>query len=215
MLFSLIEKISLLYEKEVAFDELNCGDLIILPETKQKAVIVELTDEWGDVITEKSTEASFGNAPQHVIRKIPIALEDWLIWALRDDIPIRGFLMRSRCWKCQEFGWAFFLVTEQMLVTDGESVFKYPGVRRQLREFFAMRLDVRADFGRVTKRFSKTVGRKYLSQGCPKCDALWGNFPLSEEANDYLLDWEEFPNDLDHSQLKHAFTLDLYRLFDE
>lgn len=38
------------------------------------------------------------------------------------------------------------------------------------------------------KRFSKTVGEAYLSQGCPKCDVLWGDYPQQELALRYAED---------------------------
>ena len=40
-------------------------------------------------------------------------------------------------------------------------------------------------------RFSRTLKRSYMSQGCPACDALWGEVPLqhamSEGAEDIVL----------------------------
>ena len=37
----------------------------------------------------------------------------------------------------------------------------------------------------IKERFSKTAGESYLSNGCPHCDAIQGDWPLGEEVSDY------------------------------
>jgi hypothetical protein len=39
-------------------------------------------------------------------------------------------------------------------------------------------------FGCIKPRFSRTVGSAYISQGCRHCDAIIGEFPLSEDFSE-------------------------------
>jgi hypothetical protein len=220
-LFDLVEKIGEPYEQVVEFEELVRGDLIEFQEGErigENAVVIEKECDGAVVMAEDGVRIWVGVEPQFALRKAPDELEDWLIMALESGGPVRGFLMLYHCWnkKCADPGWALFLHTPfDILITDGSSIFRYPGVRRQLGEYLATRSDVRAAFGRVKERFSKTLGRKYLSQGCPCCDGLWGDHPLRQRALAYFGEWQGLPNDVDDSRLKYAFTIDPSRLFEE
>jgi hypothetical protein len=151
-------------------------------------------------------------APQFVARRIPDNLEYWIFLSLSNGEPITCYLLRKQCWKCKQYGFAVVLETGSCLITDGPSVFRYGGFRRQLRDFFATRPEVRARFGRVTKRFSKSVGHSELSQGCPDCDVIWGAFHLRELFEENLADYEA---SLKSGRMVIAFDLELERLFDE
>jgi hypothetical protein len=37
----------------------------------------------------------------------------------------------------------------------------------------------------IKERFSKTAGDRYLSNGCQRCDAIQGDWPLSQVISDY------------------------------
>lgn len=67
------------------------------------------------------------------------------------------------------------------LLSGGEVA--HPLVLEQVRAF-SRTLPLRP--ATFKERYSKTVESRYLSQGCPYCDALWGDFPLSETAFGYL-----------------------------
>lgn len=55
----------------------------------------------------------------------------------------------------------------------------HPIIMDQVRAFSR---DLPLKVATFKERYSKTVQARYLSQGCPHCDALWGDFPLSETA---------------------------------
>ena len=61
------------------------------------------------------------------------------------------------------------------LLSGGEVA--HPMVLEQTRAFGH---DLRLKMAAFKKRYSKTVQARYLSQGCPHCDALWGDFHLGE-----------------------------------
>jgi len=220
-LFNFVEKVCEPHDQVVEFEELFCGDLIEFQDgerTGETAVVIEKECDGAVVMAKDGEMIGVGVEPQFTVRKAPEELEDWLIMALEEGGAVRGFLMLYNCWnkKCAAPGWALFLhASSNMLITDGSSIFRYPGVRRQLEEYLSTRSDVRAGFGKVKERFSKSLNRKYLSQGCPSCDGLWGDFPLRQRAVAYVGEWEVLPNGIDDSSLKYAFTLDPLRLFEE
>ena len=150
--------------------------------------------------------------PQYVARRIPDNLEYWIFLSLSSGEPITCYALEKQCWKCKQYGHAVALETGNCLITDGPSIFRYGGIRRQLREFFARRPDVRKRFGRVTKRFSKSIGLSELSQGCPDCDVIWGAFHLRELFENDLANHDA---SLKAGTMIFAFDLEIERLFDE
>lgn len=64
-----------------------------------------------------------------------------------------------------------------LITTDGEKAMEL--ACRLVRG--AGRADLAAT---VRNRYSRTLHQTYLANGCPRCDAIQGNFPLSEEALD-------------------------------
>ena len=209
-MFDLIEKITTALNRELGPDELREGDIISL--TQSDAIITEIDDDQISVALEDGGETSVERAPQYVARRIPDSLEYWIFLSLSRGDPITCYALEKQCWKCKQYGYAIALETGNCLVTDGPSVFRYGGVRRQLREFFAGRPDVRKRFGRVTKRFSKSDGSSGLSQGCPDCDVIWGAFHLRELLENSLVNADE---SLKSGKMIIAFDLEVERLFEE
>lgn len=56
----------------------------------------------------------------------------------------------------------------------------HPTVQKPLQAFLAKYSGLRDQVATFKGRHSLTMAESYLSQGCPACDALWGNFPLQE-----------------------------------
>jgi hypothetical protein len=48
--------------------------------------------------------------------------------------------------------------------------------------------DAGIKLGAIKKRYSKTVDQRYLSFGCPHCDAIFGNFFIRNDLLDAILD---------------------------
>jgi|SRR5581483_5400150 len=209
-MFRLIEKLTLPFHKELAPEEIQAGDIVKLEQFD--VIITEVENDGFFVSLEDGSETTLEWKPRFVSRRIPDELEYWIFLALSRGDPIVCYAIEKQCWKCKGFGFAVALETGGHLITEGESVFRYGGIRRQLREFFADRPDVRARFGRVHRRYSKTVTQKTLSQGCPDCDSLWGEFHLTELFTDYFANQDE---SLNAGIMIFAFEVDLERLFDE
>src|SRR6266566_28587 len=159
-MFDLIEKFTTAFNKELQPEQLREGDLISLSQAD--AVITEIDDDQIAVTLEDGSEINIEWVPQYVARRIPDNLEYWIFLSLSSGEPITCYALEKQCWKCEQYGHAVALETGNCLITDGPSIFRYGGIRRQLREFFALRPDIRKRFGRVTKRFSKSVGHSEL-----------------------------------------------------
>jgi hypothetical protein len=148
-----------------------------------------------------------------VLARPPVPIDDWVFDGLEmiaDGRPApTAILFENQCWKCSRLGLAFFVDMPAALITGGEP-FKYSGIVREIR----LALQDVPDglrLGTVKKRYSRTVGEAYRSQGCPCCDALWGDFPLQEQAFS-ITTAISYGNG--HDRIRKAWTIDMARLFE-
>jgi conjugative relaxase-like TrwC/TraI family protein len=190
--------------------ELRRGDIIEIYEGR--GIITEIDDDGISVIAEDGEEGSLALEEQFVIKRSPDQIEDWIFLSLEQGEPIHVYLMKMACGECGFVGWAVVLRVEGCRIINARRFFHYPGVRRQLREFFAAHPDMRAGFGAVKDRFSKTTGETDLSQGCAKCDALWDLLPLNEEFRSHIV---ALPYSVESGHIIPIFEVEISRLFDE
>lgn len=169
--------------RRCAVDELLPGDVIELGgrlEVFRSRDDNEIDQAWIVGLAEPIA------IPRHVIRvaKPLVSIDDWVFEALEmvaDGLPRpMGILFENSCWKCSRTGLAFFIDMPACLITGGDP-FRYPGIVREISLALGGIHD-QLRLGTVKRRYSRTVGEAYLSQGCPHCDALWGHFPLQEQA---------------------------------
>ena len=94
----------------------------------------------------------------------------------------------TRCWKCHNMTTALV----GLLPADGDAYDMLdcsdPDVLAIAAGLLDSAFSERHHIGVVKRRYSRTVGHEYLSNGCVHCDALLGAFPLREEAIEILGD---------------------------
>src|SRR5262249_28225518 len=190
--------------------ELRRGDIIEIYEGR--GIITEIDDDGISILDEDGQEGGLALEEQFVIKRSPDQIEDWIFLSLEQGEPIHVYLMKMACGECGFVGWAVVLRVEGYRIIDARSLFHYPGVRRQLREFFAAHPEMRAGFGAVKDRFSKITGQTDLSQGCAKCDALWDLLPLHEEFRSCVV---ALPYSVGSRHIIPIFEVEISRLFDE
>src|SRR5262249_40151079 len=149
---------------------------------------------------------------QFVIRQSPDHIQSWVFDALSRGAPISVYLIQNRCPQCGFAGWAATLTAGMYLITHAEDVFYYPGIRRQLREFFMAHPEVKAKFGTVKWRYWKPAHRRMLLQLCPECNALWEASPLVNALHRYV---DEREGSVEPDRVRHAFDVEIGGLFDE
>jgi len=57
----------------------------------------------------------------------------------------------------------------------------YPTILNVVNEIINSEDGKNLKLGKIKKRYSRTVRKSYMSFGCIKCDAIFGDFPLMEE----------------------------------
>ncbi|HLO68941.1 MAG TPA: DUF5710 domain-containing protein [Holophaga sp.] len=139
----------------------------------------------------------------------------WLVTARRLQRALQVLLIELDCWKCGQPAYAVVQELQlhegeeedlpdglldgggissgpkgTLVLLDGGSV-AHPCVAEQLAGFVERNPAFKGRIATFKARFSRTVGRAYPSQGCPNCDALWGDFPLSDLTCDFLEDIHE------------------------
>ena len=96
------------------------------------------------------------------------------------------------CWKCRTKQHVYF-VSDELKSRCGSSIevtsafwedskFEfYPPILDAVNEIIKSEDCKNLKLGKIKKRYSRTVRKSYMSFGCIKCDAIFGDFPLMEE----------------------------------
>lgn len=98
------------------------------------------------------------------------------------------------CWRCHRACHVYRVDNDGLLSLHGEPIADFgesfrepaeyhPGVLRGVREFQRTTEGRKLLLGQIKRRYSKTQKRSYMSQGCPHCDALFGEWFLSMEPD--------------------------------
>ena len=139
-------------------------------------------------------------------------------------------LLQQACWRCRNEGYAVEVRLDcdeaefdalggdpgplGMGPCNGEMAFELgggevatvPGLDNALRLYEQRTPSMRGRIASFKRRYSHTVGDAYMSQGCPSCDALWGDFPLSELQIHHI--HEIAAGQFDGVQLVRAFSFE-------
>lgn len=108
----------------------------------------------------------------------PIDREELLEYRISDSLEVVFVLWT--CWKCKETTLAFHGAVDRGI---GVTPFFYQA--QVIEELNKVRKEWGLErFGCIKPRFSRTLGSAYVSQGCRHCDALIGEFPLSEDPSE-------------------------------
>jgi len=96
------------------------------------------------------------------------------------------------CWKCGTKQHVYFVSDElknrcgcniEVIDTFWDDIkFEfYPTILNVVNEIINSEDGKNLKLGKIKKRYSRTVRKSYMSFGCIKCDAIFGDFPLMEE----------------------------------
>jgi hypothetical protein len=98
-------------------------------------------------------------------------------------VVVRG--LDHTCWKCGE------LITCVVAIHTQEARQSDDWLWLEDKHALSLARDLLGGAGQgrlpatIKERFSKTAGGNYLSNGCPRCDAIQGDWPLGQAIADY------------------------------
>ncbi|MDX6453836.1 MAG: hypothetical protein QOH16_3885 [Gaiellaceae bacterium] len=136
---------------------------------------------------------------QHSVREfVTLLLGGKIRYSATVSANLRVSFVDYACWKCKLPAHIYYA---QQLSRCGHSlgwdpadqwqdadVFD-PAVLRLVKQWLAREgSGAGIRLGAIKKRYSKTVEQRYLSFGCPHCDAIFGNFFIRNDLLDAVLD---------------------------
>lgn len=105
------------------------------------------------------------------------------------------------CWKCKKPQYCYTVYPkfrtvcglEHMLMGEmwsEDDIDKSPQIQAAVQRFLKSDKGRNLKVGSIKRRYSRTAGDSYLSYGCYDCDAIFGDFYLSELKAYVYYDWE-------------------------
>ena len=98
--------------------------------------------------------------------------------------------LEHRCWKCGAINHIFYLAPFHSAcnteITHNESMWtsnKYsfrPEILKMVKEYATTDMGRHLNLAIVKERYSKTMGKSYMSFGCNQCDSIFGDFYIKE-----------------------------------
>lgn len=104
-----------------------------------------------------------------------------------------------KCWKCFKEQYLYTIssplvsycgkeITPINTLWNAEDLDKHPNIINAVREFIESNNADEIKIGKIKERYSHTVHKRYLSHGCYYCDAIFGDFFLSDLKAEVLYD---------------------------
>lgn len=115
-------------------------------------------------------------------------LNKQLTWFPQKGMSVEAGLIIGidNCWKCKKS----ISIALGLLVNNKnknfEEFYNFKKVSTTIKTMITPSLQKQYHLGQIKDRFSKTMQNKYLSNGCYYCDAIYGNFFLSEHTLDFI-----------------------------
>lgn len=109
---------------------------------------------------------------------------------------------QENCWKCKK---SINIINSLMIFDKNDQLlvnlsFTSDSVAKWISKNIPNKILRDKNIGTIKERYSKTVGGRYMSNGCIKCDAIQGNFFISDRlgfGDDYITyEWNYEPLEL-------------------
>lgn len=121
--------------------------------------------------------------------------------------------MRYPCWKCKNGNnYVYFFDPNKTILNEkvekkyksllDHRIWFHPDILAKINDFLKSEKGKHINLATIKQRYSSTMGKEYVSFGCNKCDAIFGEFYLK----DYILNEAYF--EILHEQNNFSFEVD-------
>jgi hypothetical protein len=109
------------------------------------------------------------------------------------------------CWRCKKQSAAIVGIMRTDARSSGlfDCFIPFEACAELILPMLSDEILAKKNVGKLKLRFSKTVNKSYVSNGCRHCDVIFGNHPLTESLREYFNDMD----DQDYSKVPSIATI--------